>query len=93
MASFGRTLMDVYYTESKNAQEAGDYNRSIVMNNAESLVNQFHHGLHPTEWLPRLISALESNSELDFMDEDEREAYCEAVEMAKKLAAENGFSL
>jgi len=65
MATFGKVLMDSYHALSREAIAESDYGTSNNYSLAEDLVNQFSHGLHPSEWLPRLYNAFDSNAELD----------------------------
>ena len=87
MASFGKTLMDLFYAKNREALAREDYEGAIIFSTAEDLVNAVHHGLHSSEWFPRFITALTSN--MEGAETPEAAAlWLEAIETAEAFNAE-----
>lgn len=89
MASLSKQLMDVYYARGKEYKAAGDFGKGLVFDSCEGMVNNFLHGRPFAETAQLVRAALDGNAHADFLDDEERAAYAEAVTMLDKFAAEH----
>lgn len=83
MATPGYLLMNEFHSESKKAKKEDMMDRGFVFDNAESVVNNFHHGEPVKVWLPKVREALSENAVREGVLEQEAKAYQDAIEMVE----------
>lgn len=84
MASAAFHLMETYYARVKEANSRNAFDEAFVWNLCESAVNNVHHGLPVSEWVPKLIRVLNSDLENE-SDAALKAVWREAVSMAEAV--------
>jgi len=75
-----KELMDVFYANSKTALSNEDYELAQFWSSCESMVNNLHHGKHPSIWTKELKDILKVWM-LKVTDEKLLKAHYEALEL------------
>lgn len=74
----GGHLMDIFHAAAKEARNADQYLAAQAYDTCVSAVNNIRHGLHVTEYFPRLRNNIEYFIGLE-QDGEEQEAYVAAL--------------
>lgn len=80
-----KVLMNAYASKVNEAWDRDDFLAARAFESAENIVNEFMHGASPEEWVPRVVSFLESRAQ-DASEPEERDAFLEALTMARTYA-------
>jgi hypothetical protein len=79
MTSVSWQLMDFFGDRARESKD--NYEISNAWRNCESLVNNIHHGQHPSEWLPQFIAVTQSRLDKELNNETKL-VWIDAIEFA-----------
>lgn len=89
MASLSKQLMDTFYARAKEYKAEGEYGKGFVFDSCEGMVNNFLHGRPFAETAQLTRNVLEQNSKAEFLDDEERATYAEAVKILDAFVKEH----
>jgi hypothetical protein len=89
MAMTAKLLMDVFYNRAKEYKTQGEYNKGFIFDSCENMVNNFLHGRPFAETAQLTRAVFEQNAGNASLDQEERDAYTEAVTMLDAFVAEH----
>ena len=82
--SLASNLMLDFYELNRKALARNAFDEAFAYNVAETQVNNLHHGISPTLWIPRFAQIMRDLAEEHAESDEQREAYRFAAEYAEE---------